>query len=417
MKAIIYLIILQVFALTLKAQYEGPVPPIGSGFGSDGPFSVSVNKIVNDHWLLNNIYVFYPEGTTNPVPTIFYSHGYGGNDTTYQIELLKHVASKGTTIVFVPYKTVGVDVAERYATLYDGFIKAARSLPTIIDTTRVGFFGHSFGGGATPGIAFKAFTENNWGANGRFIFCSAPWYSYELGTSSLDNFPADCKMITTLYDDDTVNDHRLGMDIFNRIAIDDSIKDCIIAYTDTISDYIYEANHNLPGQNTPESEYDALDYYVIFRLLDALADYTFTGNLEAKNIALGNASIEQRNMGSKLKPLVVKNNPSPVYPQSKYKWPCDSLINERREYCQDLSDVTEPNEDLEIFIYPNPTDGFVHLNIEEQIIKNIKLYNIHNKLMGEYFSNEFSVSGFPDGVYIIQIETDKSIAVRKLLKQ
>ena len=32
---------------------------------------------------------------------------------------------------------------------------------------------------------------------------------------------------SVLFDKDTVNDHRMGMDIFNNISIDDSIKDCI----------------------------------------------------------------------------------------------------------------------------------------------------------------------------------------------
>jgi len=156
------------------AQYQGPIPLLTSGYGSQGPNTVSVINITNDHFALKDISVFQPTGTTTPIPTICFLHGFGGNDTTYYIETLRNIASNGYAVVFVPYKTVGVTLSERYLTLYNGFIKASQSLPTIIDTTRVGFFGHSFGGGATPRISYRLFTENNWGGKRKIylLLCS-----------------------------------------------------------------------------------------------------------------------------------------------------------------------------------------------------------------------------------------------------
>lgn len=411
------LIILTLLAKFTFAQFQGPVPAITSGYGSDGAFPVSVINITNDHFTTKDISVFYPTGTSTPIPTIFYSHAYGGNDTTLQIELLHHIASKGYAVVFVPYKTSGVTVAERYLTLFDGFVKSADSLPLIVDTSRIGFYGHSFGGGATPRISYRLFTEKNWGINGKFIYCSAPWYSFELGTTNLDNFPTDCKMLTLLYDNDDINDHRMGMDIFNNIAIDDSIKDCIIVKSDTISGYIYQADHNLPGQNLGNNEFDALDYYVTFRLLDALAEYTFTGNITAKDVALGNGSPNQIDMGGQLKQLTVTDTPSPIYQETIYLFPCCSATNERQAYCQDIVGIVDENILNKRFsIFPNPTTGILKI---ESGIENCKvvIYNVlGEKIVSLQNQTEIDISKFSTGTYFLQIEIDNIIETHKILK-
>jgi len=401
------------------AQYQGPIPALTSGYGSEGSNAVSVVNITNDHFFLKDISVFYPTGTSLPIPTIFFLHGFGGNDTINYIETLRNLASNGNAVVFVPYKTLGVTIPERYLTLYDGFIKAAQDLPTIIDTTRVGFFGHSFGGGATPRISYQLFTENNWGTNGRFIYCSAPWYSFELGSSNLNDFPVDCNMLTVLFDNDDVNDHRMGMDIFNNIAINDSIKDCIIVYADTVSGYNYEANHSLPAQYSINGVYDAHDYYVTFRLLGALADYTFTGNLTAKNIALGNGSAAQIDMGSQLTPLSVTDNPSPIYQESIYTNPCSDAQNERQEFCQTILGVKyETIENSRIEIYPNPTNGKLKINfkITYQEIK-ISVFTITGqKILTFNGKTEIDISHLPIGTYFVLINIDGIIEQKKIMK-
>lgn len=407
------------FSNGLFAQYTGSVPPISSGYGADGAHSVSVTTISNDHYFSHDISVFYPQGTTTPIPTIFFSHGYGASDTTFNIETLYHIASKGYVVVFVPYKTFGVTIPERYTTLFDGFTKAARNLTSIIDTTRIGFYGHSFGGGATLRISYREFTENNWGANCKFIFCSAPWYSYELGTSTLSNFPTDCKMLTVVYENDSINDHRMGMDIFNNIAIDDSIKDCLIVYSDTILGYTYQADHNLAGQYSPKGEFDALDYYTTFRLLDALAEYTFTGNLTAKDVALGNGSPAQIYMGGQLNPLFHTNYPTPIYAQSQYEFPCDTLINERQAFCQIVLGINESvKSNTLIEIYPNPTKGKLNFNslpINHQFI--ISIFTITGeKIITKYDSKEIDISTLEAGIYIISINIDGITETKQIIK-
>jgi pimeloyl-ACP methyl ester carboxylesterase len=418
MQKILHLCWLVLVSTGLSAQYQGPIPPITSGYGSDGPNAVAVSMLVNDHWIGNKIAVYYPVGTATPVPTLFYSHGFGANDTTFNRETLRHIASKGYAVVFVPYRTLGADVPERYATLHDGFNKAARTFTSIIDTTRAAFAGHSFGGGATPRMAYQAYADQGWGANGKFIYCSAPWYSFELGTDNLSNFPASCNLLTVLYDDDDVNDHRMGMDIFNHIAIGNLRKDCIMVYSDTISGYSYISDHTLPGQYNSNGEFDALDYYVTARLLDALFAYTFTGDLTAQNIALGDGSVAQVDMGPLLSPLVVTNSPVPVYPQSRYEFPCDTVANERVLLCQDLSlSIPQESAEIEIGIYPNPSAGKIVLDLAN-IAENatVRVHNLAGVLVFSAGRQAIiDLSGEPDGVYVISVDSGSRTAKEKVI--
>lgn len=313
----------------------GPISRPSSGYGSDGKYTVAKITFPSPTYSGKNVEIFYPSGISKPVPVIFYSHPYGGEESSYNIGLYEFVAKKGYAIVFAPYPTTGVTVDERYNTLWQSFKKAATDYPNIIDTKKVGFMGHSFGGGASFGLAYKGFTDEGWGENGRFIFSMAQWYSYQLTDEMLQNFPSNTKLITEVYDDDTTNDHRMAIDIFKNINIPDAEKDYILIKSATIAGYNYKADHTLP--NT-QSAYDAYDYYSVYRLLDALIDYSFNGNLAGKNVALGNGSSAQVTMpsyaGQSLPPLVVTDSPVALYPQSKYLFSCNnSTYNPRISHC------------------------------------------------------------------------------------
>lgn len=416
-----FIIIALVLAISnCFGQYEGPVPAITSGYGSFGTDNVSVSNITNDNFLAQDISVFYPTSITTAVPTIFFLHGWGGIFPSNYQETINNLVSNGYAVVYVPYKSFGVTNAERYTTMFGGFVKAAQNLPNIIDTSRVGFYGHSLGGGAVPRISYRLFTENNWGANGKFIYCDAPYYSFELGTSSLANFPTDCKMLTVLYDKDDINDLRMGMDIFNNISIDTNNKDCIIVFPDSVSGYVYEANHSEAPQYTTNSVYNAYDYYITFRLLNALADYTFTGNLTAQDIALGNGSVAQMNMGTQLNPLTVTDDPSPIYPESTYTNPCSNSINERTSFCQTILSLNEiDNRSEHIKIYPNPTKDRITIDIEEIYSEfSVSIFDMNGKVvLDNVKAKSIDLSELNQGIYFIQIKLDDTHSSYKLIKK
>jgi hypothetical protein len=318
------------FCLTTSvvfSQYSDPnISKPATGYGSDGVHPVGVVSFQNPNFQGKKIEIYYPKDVKTKVPTLFFCHGYGGNNPKHIRGLLRFVASKGYAMVFVPYQTVKVTIDDRYNNLLEGFRKAARDYPFIIDTTRVGFMGHSFGGGALFGVANKCFKENNWGSNGRFLFSMAPWYSFNISQDDLKSFPKDTKLISEVFDDDDTNDHRMAIDIFKSINIPDSEKDFILLKSSVVNGHNYEADHRVPSTSKAQN---ALDYYAIYRLLDALFDYTFTGNPAAKDVALGNGSKNQVEMPGGLTNLVVTDNPAATHPESNYKFRWSRFQNPR----------------------------------------------------------------------------------------
>jgi len=345
------LLLLGIVAQTIFAQYSDPnFGKPASGYGSDGTHQVGVISFSNPAYPEKDIEIYHPTDVSGKVPTIFYSHAYGGNISRNISGMLNFVAKKGYAIVFVPYQTTNVTVPERYDNLLNGFRKAARDYPTIIDTTRVGFMGHSFGGGASFALADTCIRENNWGSKGRFIYALAQWYSYRITQEQLANFPPNTNLLVEVFDDDTTNDHRMAIDIFNNISVPASDKDFILLKSDTINGYIYAADHVMP--NTA-SAFDALDYYAYYRLIDALCDYTFTGNPQGKNVALGNGSVEQITMPAGLKNLVETDHPVVKYPEDKYLFPCSDAQNPRKEYCEattGLNDYVSGKKQITAFV-------------------------------------------------------------------
>ena len=320
------------------SNLDGPISKPVSGYGADGPHEVA--KIVYENPAFSQLdpEIFYPKDIAEPRPTIFFAHGYGGNQSAYYQGTLEFIAKKGYVAVFVPYPTLGVTIDDRYDILWAGFKEAVAKYPALIDTTKIGFMGHSFGAGAIIGLGYKGFVEEGWGENGRFLFPLAQWYSYQLTDEQLENFPDNTKLIEQVYADDDVNDHRMAIDIFNHINIPDTEKDYIMMETDEIDGYTYIADHRVPTSVEGSRPFDAYDYYGIYRLLDALMDYSFNNNPTAKNVALGNGSPEQITMpafkGETLTPLISTDEPTPVNAQDFYTNPCNGIQNPRSSACE-----------------------------------------------------------------------------------
>jgi hypothetical protein len=135
MNKLLLLIMLAGSSLSIKAQYNDPaIPKPSNGYGADGNHTIQVITFSNPNFTNKNIEIYYPGDLTTKVPTIFYSHAYGGNISANISGMLNFVARKGYAIVYVPYQTTGVTVQDRYTNLLQGFRLAARTYPNIIDT-------------------------------------------------------------------------------------------------------------------------------------------------------------------------------------------------------------------------------------------------------------------------------------------
>jgi pimeloyl-ACP methyl ester carboxylesterase len=312
------------------------VPP-DSGYGAWGECSTITDSIPHPAWRGRQIFKFSPDTTIEKVPALFFCPGIDAADPRHYRAYTEFLVSNGYSVIYVPYETAIAYLRppNAYEQMWQGIRAAVEKWGSRIDTTRIGFIGHSFGGGAAFSLSYRALTEKKWGTNGAFLFIMAPWYVYNLSEAELKNYPAGVRMIVQVYEHDDVNDPRIANDIFQTIAIPPSEKDFVILYTDTIGEYILAANHSVPtGTGKYGKGVNCLDYYGVHRLVNALAQYTFYNDSNAKQTALGNGSNRQRFMGcstggDSIRFLSAGDRPAMPYPQLYYNNFFSHAINPR----------------------------------------------------------------------------------------
>ncbi len=89
-------------------------------------------------------------------------------------------------------------------------------------------------------------------------------------------------------------------------------------------------------------------------------------------------------------------------------------------YSEDCSLGVEEVIKSQIFIYPNPTKDVLMLyNESESYIEAIKIYDVLGKLVLEQSnpSNQIDISNLSSGLLLVQIETDKGIVTKKVVKE
>ena len=80
-----------------------------------------------------------------------------------------------------------------------------------------------------------------------------------------------------------------------------------------------------------------------------------------------------------------------------------------------LDESTIP--DKLITLYPNPTNGLVRIEIPNQTIQNIKVYDLQGQLIKETIENQFDLSNVSNGTYFIKAKTKQATYDYKLIKQ
>ena len=86
--------------------------------------------------------------------------------------------------------------------------------------------------------------------------------------------------------------------------------------------------------------------------------------------------------------------------------------------CRDL-DITSPTLQTTINVYPNPAKDYIYIDLPEEKIKSVSLYNVLGVLLKEQKSNMTSVdiSSLPQGMYLLSIETDENVITKKFIKE
>jgi D-alanyl-D-alanine carboxypeptidase len=74
------------------------------------------------------------------------------------------------------------------------------------------------------------------------------------------------------------------------------------------------------------------------------------------------------------------------------------------------------NTEKQITVYPNPTNGLIHIEIPNLNIHGIKVYDLKGQLLKETTECLFDLSNFSNGTYFIRAETKQGIYSYKLIK-
>ena len=314
--------------------------PIDSGFGAKGVWETDEDSIAHPKWGGHHVYLFHPQQQRSPAPVVFFCHGISADNPILYMQLIRHLVSWGYAVLYSPYgASLAMGSPDRaYAVMQAGFDAGAKKWSAIIDTTRIGYVGHSFGGGAVPALAWHTISERHWGLRGVFMFIMAPWYSYRIKQNQLERFPPNAKVIVETFDDDRVNDPRMAIDIFKNIGVPKSEKEFVRLDSDTSEGTLLAADHDVPqGTYAYGWNVNALDYYGVYRLVNALSYYAFTNNGAAKAVALGHGSARQRFMGTwrngrPVRQLYVNDVPEVRYPQALYMNFWNHAANPRARY-------------------------------------------------------------------------------------
>jgi hypothetical protein len=351
---------LLIFSSPSNLRGQTYAPPANGDYGGTGSFSVFVDVFTNQTYPTGNgtnliVSVFHPNATVNPaLPTIFFAHGFTspvGNAADYGA-LLTNLASQGYNVVFSPYEggTINATIPQRFDELATGFEGAVSKYG--LNTARVGFAGHSYGGGFLPavilhemmGMADQFTAGHTWGGTAAFFYSMAPGYAYAgagqtiVAGSQTIFFPTNLNVVEQVFNDDTsIADPRLAIDIFYNITTLNSQKDFLTVNGDDHGTPPQVADHFLPNSGSGVTS-TSLQAWGIFRHIDALAAYTFTGDANARQIALGGGVPAQTyegvwSDGTNVAPMNVTDIPSPsAYPSGPYVVQWSDAANPRGNF-------------------------------------------------------------------------------------
>lgn len=348
------------YAVDKKRKESAPVEstfdvftnPIDTGFGADGFFSVRVDTVFDKRTDFSPAFFFRPAGdSASRWPVVILLHGYTGQEYNFYEPYISHMVSRGIAVLYPTFPKMPVAssvsrVAEKLAIIKTGIDILYERFGALLDTSRVGVQGHSYGGGMVPAIGRYLFTERRWGGTGAYLYLTAPWYCSGISEGELESLPQHVKMVTMIFDEDHINDHAIAVDIHLAVGLPEEQKNFIILFSDSIDGMVMRADHYVPyGTGYVYGQKNYLDYYGVYRFGDALAAYSFYGSAIGKSIAMGDGNESQRFMGKRLDNSLVRAAkitrwPVALHPQEDYFYPWENSLNPRKELRRESSDST-----------------------------------------------------------------------------
>lgn len=268
------------------------------------------------------LYVIRPD-TGRSHPCILFCPRFGSDDPAEYRGLIEHVAKKGSVVVFPVYQANSftrrsVEVGPRTDEV---FSLVSRAVKNTVDTTRIGFIGHSYGAGIIPAIAGRILNRTGWGSNSSFIYLMSPWYFPGTSSRTLDGFPKSTDVIVQIFTDDNINDPRIGAYFFRMLKLSPDRKEFLIVPSPENTRRIKSDFQTPLSAESFGGSDDILDSAAIFRMIDSVFAGVFAESPSARAFAFGNGTERRISLGDKSDTafaMIATDNPKPYLPIRPY---------------------------------------------------------------------------------------------------
>ena len=351
---IIGLILALILAVSSSAPFQVPTPPLQPENGPGGKTPLHSAVIKNRYGTGGKEYWIYEPDRPKPTkaPVVIFLHGWGGTNPLYYGAWIDHIVKRGNIVIFPRYQSSILTRREDFIpnTLYavKDAVTRLQTEPGHVrpDLDKVATVGHSLGGLLAASVAALAGESEL--PRIRAVMSVEPGLTRSpanVPLADLKKIESDTLLIAVAGDRDTLVDDEDAKRIYyesTRVSADN--KDFVRLVTDERGRPALIANHRAP--TAPDQFYDnsegdlatrrsggpgsgspvdgqvsvdsprtpainALDYYGLWKLFDALCDAAFYG--KNREFALGNTP-QQRFMGKwsdgvAVKELVVTDKP------------------------------------------------------------------------------------------------------------
>lgn len=198
-------------------------------------------------------------------PVVLLAHGFGQTDPTAYEGLIDHLVSVGNIVVYPVYEVSDGErssLEESHRVVDAGFVAAVADAPRA-DTTRVGVWGHSHGGGMVAFLTQQV-GQRGWGRSALWLSNVAQAFTQLVGAGDIP-VPGHARAITVAFEHDAFADARLGNDVFRSLALPAAQKRHVTVHSDPATGAV--AEHGAPSGTADQA--DAVDQ-LLWRYTDLL---------------------------------------------------------------------------------------------------------------------------------------------------
>lgn len=304
-------------------------------YGKPGPYQIIADTFKNSQSQEHLFYIFRPSGIKTLPPCILFCPKFGSGNPIEYDGFIKYLVSKGFVVFFPRYKSqiftrrfikIGIRTDEMFSLI-------AKNATAYIDTTRIGFIGHDYGAGILPAVVKQITQSSGWGNNGVFMYLMSPWYFAGISKRELQAYPPQIRVVIQVFQDDDINDPRIGSNLFQLLNLKPEQKAFYIVYSDVLNHCRLKSNFHLPlSKEADEGEDNIMDTLALYRTADALTRSVFYNDSAATDFVFGNGKNRSLTMGTwenntPVKEMLATDNPQSFIPLQTYVNSWTSLRN------------------------------------------------------------------------------------------